>query len=84
MQKTKTILVDGVKVKMVSRIVTGGYGVNTFINGEKFYHNFEIMSDYKITDDNHKEVNKEFLKRAEKRAYERWRKENKETERETA
>lgn len=74
MKRQKTIVVDGEKIKIVSR-TCAGFGVRTNINGTEYYYNFEIMKDYKITSD-HKAVFEEFIKRAMDLSYSNWVKDN--------
>lgn len=76
MRRQKTITVHGEKIKIVSRVGHCGMPfVRTTINGSKYFINFEIMKDYKITAD-HKAVYEEFIKRAMDDAFIQWVKEH--------
>ncbi len=74
MKRQKTLTVNSQKIKIVSR-TDSQFGVRTDINGTKYFSNFKIMKDYKITSD-HKAVYEEFIKRAMDRAYVEWVEEN--------
>lgn len=71
MKRQKTLVVNDEKIRIVSTLCVG-LTVRTVINGVKYFSNFEIMKDYKITDNNHSEVSEEFIKRAMEKAYVKW------------
>lgn len=76
MKRQKTFYVNNKKIKIVSTLGNDCMPfVRTNINGSKYFVNFEIMADFKITGDNHREVYEEFVKRAMDRAYLSWVKE---------
>ena len=77
MKRQRTFSVNNEKIKIVSTLCSGSVpGVRTVINGKKYYSNFEIMKDYKVTE-NHKAVYEEFIQRAMDLAYIKWIKGNK-------